>query len=271
MVVHVYGADGAYRGWRAYSRMFSSDDLYTVNEGGERDVRTEKALKFIEDEFLRVRGALEYKKPLPTGTKAILACYTAAMRNRSPTARDHWQSFKDRVVDLGDQMATALAAASPSERQRMTAASRHSVPDSSGSMTLGEAKEAAAQPFGAWVLRHIGIEAQLLQKMNFAILEAPEGVGFITSDNPVVWHDAAPHQKRRHFGLAHPHIEVTMPLSPRYCVMFDHAGKDGRGKLDQAAVDLLNSRTLRQAGDCFIAQSGELVVDWPEEPEQQRE
>ena len=263
--VHIYGTDGAYQGWRPYSRIFSSDDLYTVIHEGVRDVRTEQAFQLLEVEFLKVRNAIQREKPLPASTKKIMARSVAAMRHRSPAARDHWKSFKDRVVEVGDQMAAGLAQASPAERQRMARASMHRGMKSAGSMTLEEARSAAAEPFGKWVLRHVAIESQLLEKMSFAIMKAPDGIGFITSDNPVVWHDSTPPEKRRrHLGLGNPSIEVSMPLTPQYCFLFDHLGTDGTCDVSEATVDMFNSRTLAQCDTCFIARSGTLTVDWAE-------
>jgi Protein of unknown function (DUF4238) len=265
-VVHIYNADGAYKGWRPYSRIFSTDNLYTVMNGKVRDVRTEKAFTLIEDKFLKVRTAIERNQPLPAATKPILALFVAAIRNRSPAARDHWQSFQNEIVAMGDQMAVALSKASPAERQRMARASLHRSSDRSRSMTLEQARSSAAEPFGKWVLRHVAIEAQLLEKMSFAIMKAPEGIGFITSDSPVVWHDAAPPgQRRRRIGLGYPSIEVSLPLSPRHCLLFDHLGKDGTCDVSQDTVDAFNSRTLGNCDGCFVAQSSTLAVDWFED------
>jgi hypothetical protein len=264
-VVHRYAPDGAYLDWRPYSRIFSADDLYTVDVEGTRDVRTEKVFKVIEDEFLRVRRAIESGNPWPAMSKQALAWFIAATRNRSPAERDHWQSFKDQIVEIGDEVEAALKRASKEERQRIARASIGGLRDPSRSMTMEEARSAAAEPFGRWVLRHTRIEAELLKKMSFAVLKAPEGVGFITSDNPVVWHDPLPCDGRlRHIGLDYRLIEVSMPISPRFCLLFDHLGQDSSCDIDQSTVDMFNDRTLRQCEKYFIANSGDLAVDWYE-------
>lgn len=265
-VVHRYAPDGTYLDWRPYSRIFSADDLYTVDADGTRDVRTEKAFKIIEDEFLKVRRAIEGGNPWPATSKQALAWFIAATRNRSPAERDHWQSFKDQIVEIGDEAEAALKQASKEERQRMAQASIGGPRDPSRSMTIEEARAAAAEPFGRWVLRHTRIEAALLEKMSFAVLKAPEGVGFITSDNPVVWHDASPPSdgRLRRIGLDYRFIEVSMPISPRFCLVFDHLGKDGACDISQPIVDMFNDRTLRQCEECFIANSADLTVDWYE-------
>ncbi|MBB3571833.1 hypothetical protein [Rhizobium sp. BK491] len=58
-VVHRYAQDGSYIDWRPYSRVFSADDLYTVDADGTRNVRTEKAFIIIEDAFLKARRVIE--------------------------------------------------------------------------------------------------------------------------------------------------------------------------------------------------------------------
>jgi hypothetical protein len=263
-VVHVYGTDGRYLCWRPYSKIFSTDELYTVIDGRARDIETEKKFKTIEDEFLKVRKAIECEEPLPADTKTLLAWYVAATRNRSPSARDHWQSFKDRVVEIGDGMAQDLAKASPAKRRVMAVPLMLRKFGASSSMPLEEARLEATEPFGKWVLRHVAIEARLLQQMSFSIMKAPHGIGFVTSDNPVVWYDANPPKSgHRNLGLSYQDIEVSMPLTPRHCLLFHHWGEDSTGDLGQSGVDMLNSRTLARCDNCFISNSRELIVDWP--------
>jgi len=264
-VIHRYDREGRYVDWRPPSRVFSENDLYTTSKDGQRNVDVEvKFLKALEDVFLKVRARIEKEPVLTPQAKRALTYFVSVMRNRSPAARDHWQNFKDRIVKAADQMAEAIAKATPAERLRMAQALRSPMPSKGGSISHEEAKAAAAQPFGEWLPRHAVIEAKLLERLTLTVLKAPDGIGFITSDSPVVWHDAA-HKigdRRRRIGLGYKYIEVTMPISPSMCLLFDHTDRDGVAEIDQEAVDIINSRTLGQCEVYIIANSPDLVVDW---------
>ena len=53
-----------------------------------------------------------------------------------------------------------------------------------------------------------------------------------------------------------------MPVSPCYCLVFDHTGTDGICDVSQVTVDMFNSRTLHHCDKTFVAASADLVVDW---------
>ena len=264
-VIHRYDRYGNYLDWRPPSRVFSSPDLYTISVKGERITATEtRFLKEIEDLFLKVLKKLKHGEVCNKTDKFYVALFTAAMRNRSPSARDHWQRFKDRVVEVGDGMVKAIDGATPKERKKML--SIRSLNNSGDGLSLEDAKKMANEPFGAWLPRHINIEAQMLRDMSLTVVSAPSELGYITSDNPVIWHNAeggnSPY--RRHLGLGHPGIEVTMPLNPEFCALFDHSGTDGRVTAHQRFVDEINSRILGGTERYFVASSPSLVVNWYE-------
>jgi hypothetical protein len=262
-IIHRYDPSGNYLDYRPYSRVFSALDLYTAGEDGTRDTRTEAVfLKRIEDLFLSTRRRLDKGDDLTGSMITALALFVATTRNRSPRARDHWQGFKSRVVEVGEAMAQALQQATPAERKKMVTPSLGRSTEKG--MSLDEAKAAAAEPFGRWLPRHIMLEAEILAKMTAIVLTAPASFGFITSDNPVAWTDglAKPGQRARPIGLGHRFIEVTMPLSPQLAVLFDHSGQSGVANPSQDWVDLVNSRTLRHCNDCFISNCPTLEIIW---------
>jgi hypothetical protein len=262
-VVHTYKSDGTYDSWRPPSRIFSTNDLYTIKTNGQRDLATERILNRIESLFLKKLRELQKGSGLADGHRAAIALYVAAMRNRSPRARDHWQAFKDSVVAIGSEMQQALRRATPEERARMAAIPSLGSRDKHRSMTLDEARAAAIEPFGKWLLRHIRTEAEILEQLDLTIVEAPDGIGFITSDNPVVWYNAnRPPEQQGRFGLGSPGIEVTMPLTPRLCALFTRTNREGTAGANQAFVNLINTRTLAFCDERFVANSSELVVDW---------
>ncbi|MDB5583353.1 MAG: hypothetical protein JWR80_8529 [Bradyrhizobium sp.] len=172
----------------------------------------------------------------------------------------------DRIVSKGSAMEAAFYRASPAKRSRMALASRATVSKHKPGMTLEEARRAANEPFGTWMPVHTRMEWEVLRSMTITVLEAPLGVGFITSDSPVVWHDGRNHAlpDARPVGLAHPAIEVSMPITPRFCVLFDRSRRKGNLRLNEHGVAEINARTLRWCVSYFIGSSAELTVDWVE-------
>lgn len=262
-VVHRYNADGSYLDYRPISRIFSEDDLYTIRRpDGSRSLETEEGLQRLETYFDRARRTLERGGEFAVNHQTALVVFIAAMRNRSPASRDSWQGFLDRVTAVGENMERSIRDASPAKRRAM--ARSPMLKGNGKSIPLVDWKAAAAKPFGAWLLGHIGIEARHMGRMSLQILEAPAESFFITSDNPVVWWDAEPRPDGvlRRLGLGYKHLEVTMPLSPHLCALLSHSGDAGRATVNQEWVDHINMRTLSQCDRLFLSSSPNLCVDW---------
>jgi len=263
-MVHLYTAEGFYLYCKHPKHIFAERDLYTLKtKGGERDVKVELALQKLEDQYARIRRRLDRSDPATPRDRAALAYFVAAMRNRSPAARDHWDQFLKRVIDVGDSMARSLREATPEARERMAAISR--LPQSGGpAIPLKEFKNMRQTGFGSWLPSHVIAEGNLLAKMRLTIMSCDDAPGFITSDNPVVWWDGVESYRRGNFGLGlgSPHIEVTMPLSPRQCLLFSHDAPAGQCKIASVTRDAINVRTLAHVRERFVANSAELTVDW---------
>ncbi|WP_413895390.1 DUF4238 domain-containing protein [Rhodoferax sp.] len=57
------------------------------------------------------------------------------------------------------------------------------------------------------------------------MLTNTEDLGFITSDKPSIWHDPTAYRRHpyeRTSGLKCVDIEITLPISPRQCLLFTH-------------------------------------------------
>lgn len=264
--VHRYSTDGVYLDWRPPSRICAADDLYTITgPNGERDLAVEHALNKLEDAFARTRRKLlEPGLPLTTKARHELIWFIAALRNRTPAMRDHFQAFLDRVLEVGESAERAMKRATPEERQRMARASMS--PTSRGadkSMSLSEWRKLARGTFGERLPSHITAEAELLERMQLVILRAPAGQSFITSDSPVAWWDPTVWPKRRQpLGLRMPNIQITLPLSPTMCALVSHHPTPEYIDVYVGDVVELNARTLAFCNEIFIAHTADLVVDW---------
>lgn len=261
--MHRYDREGRYVGWRSYSKLTSLDDLYTiVRTDGTRDLRTERALAQLETSFGRVRTFLAGgKRPLHRHQAEDLAWFMAAMRERSPKARDHWQNFLDRVIATGTAIENDLQGLPPGNKKRkVRALARPDGQRGESGLSLDEVRSLSGRGFGSWLPAHVRVAGRIMQDMHVMILDACAGCCFVTSDNPVVWWNPAMDQRR--FGLGRKAIEITMPITPRICALLTHDGGNGRADVDQSTVDAINGRTLNQCDSEFFAESAGLTVNW---------
>lgn len=269
--VYRYGKDGCYRDYRPPSRIFTVDDLYTVpGADGGRNLETEHALTRLEDRFSRLRdGRLVRGQPLSDEDRRDLIWFVAALRNRSPAMHSHHARFKDRILEIAESTEAALKAMSPERRHDAMSGMRtlSSPGDKTNSISLDDFRKEAAAPFGAYLPRHIVIEAGMLERMRVAVLRAPGPETLITSDRPVSWWDPTdpPPNPVRPLGLGCRNIEVTVPLTPLLCARISHHRGPDYLDLDVDEVDEINMRTLYRAREVFISCRPDLVVDWLEE------
>jgi hypothetical protein len=261
--VHRYGINGEYRDYRSPSRIFTVDELYTIPEpGGGRNLQTERALSRLEDAFARLRKThLEKGVPLTNEGRHNLIWFVAALHNRSPAMHAHQADFHNSVVRIADDMEKSLKAMSPEQRTQW----RKKAPRRVGreSIPMSAYREIAAQPFGAYLPLHIVTEAKLLERMNVAILRVPDGLFLITSDRPVCWWDPAdPPPSRTPLGLGRRTIEITVPLTPRLCILITHRPGPGPdyGAISLEGANAINMRTLTRANDVFISCQPDLLV-----------
>lgn len=107
-------------------------------------------------------------------------------------------------------------------------------------------------------------------KMNVAVLCTDDPLGFVTTDSPVTWCNPEAHQLQPMFrapGLAYRAIEVTLPISPRQCLLITHDQEYG-GFIDVATqvVDELNRRHIAHCHKSFISCTNETRPVWFEGP-----
>lgn len=92
----------------------------------------------------------------------------------------------------------------------------------------------------------------LLRALDFAILTTDDSVGFITSDNPCVWCDPLAYKRppmHRQPALMYESIEITMPVSPKECILLNRQGVNGYRKIPP---DAMNRRTRLFADESFV-------------------
>ncbi|MGH7206763.1 MAG: DUF4238 domain-containing protein, partial [Nitrospiraceae bacterium] len=105
----------------------------------------------------------------------------------------------------------------------------------------------------------------LLTRLDIAIFEAEDKIGFITSDHPCVWFDSDAYRRPplyRAPALMYQTIEITLPVSPRQCVCLSRLGIGGYLPATEAIVNEFNRRTRFHADKYFVVIRNETKPIW---------
>lgn len=221
--VHVHSRDGKASRRKSPAKIFRENDLYTVKmPGGRRDLRLENGLQQLEDGFARTRrDFLDGRRALPEVPRLKLLLFAAAMHARTTKMRDHHQAHWQEVLGMMQEVRENMRNASP-ERRRAAVS-----PVSSGgpSMNIEQVRHVAENTMAHLLPATVQVEMEFLPRMRARILCAVGSARFITSDSPVSWVDPEWYKKPPLFrgaALANPKLEITMPISPRQCLLVTH-------------------------------------------------
>ena len=269
--VWVFPRTGGQGKKKAPINVFVETDFYTIpTADGGRDLRLEHGLNQLETRFGALRRRkIQRRERLSSEETFSLAAFVAAMHTRTVKFRDHHKREWQHVVDMGDQMAASMAKKAPSERLRLV---RKQLPPSGPTLDHDEARAIAALPTQKLMEASIRAEMRILPFLQFEMLIAPGGHCFITSDNPVSWHDPDMMQKPlvfRHPTLLDERIEILMPIGPDVCLMAVHGAIPGPTiketvykTVTAEAVALVNERTSLHSDKDLAANTDAARVEW---------
>ncbi len=255
---------------RAPVNTFTENDLYTIRTAeGERDLRLEHGLSTLEGKFVKIRRDILLRARQPSEEQMFfLSAFVAALHTRTFRFRDHHAQHWQKIVDMGDEILRNMATKTIKEKRRAAAAQ---LPPSGPTMDLEEARTIAASPLQSLMPTFIESEMRFLPHMQHTVLLAEDGC-FITSDNPVSWHDPDMLEKPliyRHPALTDERLEILMPVSPEACLMITHGEPPGPGlkpviyKVAPAdVVDLVNRRTSVHSGEIIVANTDAAKLTW---------
>ena len=244
--VWVFPREGGEPKRRAPRNLFTHTDLYTIPDAdGGRDLRLEQGLCGIESAFARVAHKLRKfgrGAQLTAENRETLLVFAASLHARTLSQAEHWRSEFGEVVEMGRALKAAVDKMTPSERQRLIRRA-HPAHSDSPDLTLEDLEQIVAMPLQELMLPHIRAILPVFRSMNLAILSTDDEPGFITSDAPVVIGDPE-HDPRSIFGigLMSPTVEVTLPLSPRQCLILSHGGLSGWYEVGEDVVGDANRR-----------------------------
>jgi hypothetical protein len=255
--------DGGNARNKAPANIFVETDFYTIEKAdGTRDLRLEHGLAGLEDRFVRIlRDTISKGANLDAEDRVYLCAFVATTQIRTMQSRDHHANQWGAVLKMADEMAAAMAKATPEQRRNAPKVLSGGGP----SLSHEQVRELARAPLQHMIPAMLREQTLILARMDLAILQTDDPIGFMTSDNPCCWYDPEAYKRPpmyRSPGLAMKSIEVTLPLSPTQCLFLNWGGVNSYLPLPESVVDELNHRHRHFAGDHFILKTNARKEAW---------
>jgi len=227
--------------------------MYTIiTADGDRDLVLENGLGQLENDFVSVRKSkLNKRLSLDPGDRAIVCAFMAAIQARTKLNRESLRNMWKSPLEQMERMRARIKTASEQEKRHMAALSGPSDPSKLG-FHFEEVKEFVEKPLQTWLPATMNAAVPLLCALDFVILTTDDQVGFITSDNPCVWFDPQAYKRPpmyRQPALMYESIEITLPVSPKQCILLNRQGINGYRKVPP---DVMNRRTRFFADESFV-------------------
>jgi hypothetical protein len=263
--VWVFDKDGGNARNRAPTNLFEETDFYTIEKAdGTRDLRLEHGLAGLENRFVKIlRDRVSKQLSLNAEDRVYLCAFVATAQVRTMQSRDHHASQWGNVLKIADHMAEAMAKATPEERRR---ASTSKVLRGGGpSLSHEQVRQLAKKPLQHLIPVMLSQATPILARMDLAIFQTDDSIGFMTSDDPCCWFDPEAYKRPpmyRSAGLGTRTIEVTMPLSPTQCLFLNWAGINSYLPLKESMVDELNHRHRHNAREHFVLKTNARKEEW---------
>jgi hypothetical protein len=251
--VWVVDKDGTNPRNKAPHNIFYETDMYTiVKADGERDLVLEHGLSQLEDDFARLRNS-KLNKHLPlTGSDRVVICtFMAAMHARTKVNREQVRRTWERPFKMMEHVRQRLKTTTP-EQQRQMVAIPHVSESADRTLSYAEVKAIVEYPLQTMLVPSITATVPLLYDLDLAVLTTTDSIGFVTSDNPCVWCDPEAYKRPpmlRAPALAYDSIEITLPVSPKQCILLNRQGFNGYKSI---SPDVANKRTAVFAGESIV-------------------
>lgn len=253
--INIISKDGSFLSRKSPENAFAESDFYTIKlPDGSRDLRLEHGLCSLEDAFVRsCREYISKQRSLPLMRYFKLLLFVAAMHGRTRAVRDHHMKFWGGLKRKMEGWTEHFKQASPEQRLAYVSSFSSTKPgiDYTGVCRL------ASNPIQSMLPIMVEVESSLLLKMTCTVLCSSDCVGFITSDDPVVWFDPEWHRKPPMFQNAcfsDAKLEITLPISPRQCLLFVHGEPSFHYiEVSSEVVRELNRRVRFSCEDYYVS------------------
>jgi Protein of unknown function (DUF4238) len=251
--VWVFDREGGVGKAKSPKKLFRQPDLY-ADASAKRRQWLEYGLQRIEDGFLRVRDrVIARQEPLKEQDIAALIVFTATILVRSPRFRDHMKQPWEHMLRIADEFAAAQRAMTPEQKRNQPPPPR---PITTGTTIPIEAARAAAErPLPTLMGPYVRAYTGEVREMGYVLMHTDDKPGFITSDNPCVQVDPDAGQRPPYMrsGLRWPNVEVTLPISPQFAILFSwQLERGGYVEIPEADLNELNCRTRTACHESFI-------------------
>lgn len=250
--------------------IFTETDFYTVDAvDGTRDLVLEKGLSGLEAGFVQVRKKLADHQPLSRREFRQLMAFAAAMSGRTKAFRDFQRTQWGRVETMMASMQKQWDDSTESQREALAAfggAGHRNEPGAS----YEDVKAVVKNPMEFLLGINIRVTLPIFLKMDMAVLETSDEIGFITSDDPLVISDPTAYRRPpmlRGGALLLPTTEVTLPISPSQLILLNWQSLAGVFSVGVSEVDELNRRTRLRCEDYFVARKNLTKDVWFERRE----
>jgi hypothetical protein len=260
--VHVFNKDGTSSRKKAPQNLFTQTDLYTIKlPNGERDLRLEHGLSGLEASFTEIRrDYLSKQKHVPLVRYFKLIAFLSAMHSRTPARMEHYMSFWNEVLEMGEQVERQMKSATREQRREVASKFIPAGVGSRPSMSIDQVRELVSSPMESTLGPHMAAEIPLLMRMRCTVLCCSSDIGFITSDAPVLWFNPDWHRRPPMFRspcFSDPLLEITFPISPSQMVVLMHGTFDPSRPVayldvDENVVTEFNRRTRFSCNKAFV-------------------
>lgn len=250
-----FNKDGTNPRRKAPANLFTETDIYTIElADGGRDLRLEHRFSKLEDKFTRIRNTRFYPHKWPDVTELEwVHVFVAATQVRTAGMRNHQRNQWAQIREIGERMEREMRDATPEKREAMARMGRV-MATGSGGLTMEQVRDLENAPIQHMVAPVLRSVVPILKKMHTAVLCTDDPLGFVTTDHPCTWFDPLAYRRPplyRSPGLATPTIEVTLPISPRKCLLISHQPHiTGYIDIGERALNALNRRVVSQSETC---------------------
>ena len=218
----------------------------------ENDTVIDDFLEKIEQATAPCWKKLEHSyQELPKRERAVIAQFLASMHLRVPITEETADATFDRMFRQILQF-TADHFEDLNEKERKFVGMSKT--------ELGHAAQNGSLHYGfvrdrliTSIISLVPEIAEVIYKMRWAFLHAPENCAFITSDRPVVLVNPLlpPEEGEAGFGIAE--VGVTFPATSRLCMLLTWQGPIGQIDVDEKLVYAINCRTASYADEAIYS------------------
>lgn len=209
---------------KAPQNIFNAIDFYTVfDEYGNRNLKIEHYLHKIEDDFLVARKSIQAMHPITDKEFQSLVLFIASTYARTELQKREQKEIWSELLNI----------------YQLTKID-HIMPD-----LYTKIQELQDQPILYHLYNFLKLTVPVLLELNLTIMVVSGPVGFITSDNPVLWLDPSlwlNNQPVSFFGLESQSLEIILPLSPNLLVKLTRNSPEQYMRVDSQPeiVDMIN-------------------------------